>query len=109
MEHWEDQSLWAKLKQQGFTCKVETIPLTMAETFKSWFDKSIKAQTKVNPDWLVNIINGKLVEVCAVDIWYTNVRVDGEVIFDARRFDDKDLFDAIEEATIVNFHKELHG
>lgn len=37
-----------------------------------------------------------------IDIWYTIVIVDGKVIFDARRFDDQDLFNAIEISAGIN-------
>lgn len=95
------QSLWEKLKQDGFKSKTIISTPTRFERFKSVFGVKFQPITKVNPDWLTKTINGKLVEVCAVDIWYTNVRVDGKPVFDARRFEDQELFKAIEEATTV--------
>ena len=100
MEH--EQSLWEKLKRDGFKCKTFTSKPTRFERFKSIFGVEPQLVTKTNTDWLVKTVNGKSIDVCAVDIWYTNVRVDGKVIFDARRFDDQDLFEAIEKATTSN-------
>jgi len=99
MGHDESLSLWTKLKRDGFKCKVFTDKPTNLQRFKSIFGVKPQLESKSNPDFLVKTINGKDVAVYGIDIWYTQATVNGELIFDGRRFDDQDLFDAIEEAT----------
>jgi len=92
-------SLWDKLLLKGFTYKIITHPLSFFDKIRNLFGANIKGKKETNFEHLIKIINGKSVEVFGLDIWYTRVTVDGETIFDARRFNDDILFDAINNAT----------
>lgn len=88
--------LWDKLRLKGFGFRTFPVPLSLVDRIKNLFGANIEPRTKIYHDHLINEINGKRVEVFGIDIWYVRATVDGEVVFDARRFDDQELFDAIE-------------
>lgn len=84
-----DKSLWTKLKELGFREKV--IELTRFQKFINKISSQEIYKPKIIDDWLCNNINGKVYEVYNIDYWYTQLRVDGVVIFDKRRFEDEEL------------------
>jgi hypothetical protein len=90
--------LWEKLKLDGFQPKEYKSKLTTIQKIKNLFGANILPKITISNDHLTKQINGKQVEVAMIDFWYTRATVDGEVIFDARRFDDQELFSAIEIA-----------
>jgi len=90
--------LWEKLKLDGFVYKRTISKLTPIQKFKNLFGANIKPVVTTNTDHLIKYINGKKVEVFNLDIWYTRATVDDEMVFDARRFDDQELLDAVEIA-----------
>ena len=102
----ETLTLWGKLKRDGFTLKEFKRELAFMSKVKNFFGANIQPIIYTNNDFLIKEINGKIVEVFGIDIWYTRATVDGEVIFDDRRFDDQELFDAIFEATKMKCDKK---
>ncbi len=90
-----EKSLEGKLKDMGFTYKVLPVKIPFLTRVAELFGKEKVSRTKVQDDWLVDTINGKLVEVYSIDIWYTQLRIDGVVVFDARRFKDEELLSLI--------------
>lgn len=94
----EEPNLWDKLLKDGYTYKVIYKSPTLFERFLSLFGKKIIHKRIPNENWLTKEINGKTVDIFA-DIWYITANVDGKTIFDARRFDDEELFDIIREHT----------
>lgn len=56
-----------------------------------------------NPNWLVHSTrDGKIVDVYGLDIWYTQMSIDGEIVFDARRFNNQELIDLIPYNLVVS-------
>lgn len=95
----QEQNLWDKLMADGYTYKVTYQNLTFKELLLSIFGKKIIRKRITNKDWLTKEVNGKTVDIFA-DIWYVTVMVDKVSIFDARRFEDEELFDVIKEHTL---------
>jgi hypothetical protein len=92
-------TLWEKLKNMGFKQVDGYHDLSFTDKVKNYFGANIEPKRCFEYDYLVKVINGKTVKVALIDIWYTNVTVDGECIFDDRRFDDQVLLDKIELET----------
>jgi hypothetical protein len=86
--------LYDKLRKIGFEY-VTTLP-SRTDMFLNLFRSPEKKVTPVtHNDWLSKVIDGKLYEVYECDIWYTQLRIDGKVVFDDRRFEDEDLLKLI--------------
>ena len=99
MRKTEEIPLWSTLLEMGFTYKQLTIRLPLFSRLKNLFGANITPRIKTYKDWLVKDINGMHVEVINVDFWYTQARVNGEIVFDARRFDNNHLFEVLDQHT----------
>ncbi len=91
--------LWDRLKEMGFTQMDAYTKLSLTDKVKNLFGANIEPKRLFEHDYLVKEINNKTVKVAIIDIWFTNVSVDDETIFDGRRFEDQHVLDAIDEAT----------
>ena len=99
----EKISLWEHLEIIGF--KPLVVPITKTQEFlNKYYYRRAKYVPSENHDFLSHIIEGKRYEVSWLDHWYTNLRIDGEPIFDARRFEDKEFwkFLSLKQAGILS-------
>jgi glycerol-3-phosphate cytidylyltransferase-like family protein len=86
--------LYDKLRKLGF--EYVTTPLSRTNKFLNLFRSPENKKTDViHLDWVQKVINGKTYDVYECDIWYTQLRIDGVVVFDDRRFKDEDLLKLI--------------
>ena len=94
----KELSLWDILKNMGFMEKIH--PISNRQHFINKVLRALGFEpryfAKTDRDWLVHITyDGKIVDVFGIDIWYTQMQIDKETVFDARRFDNQDLLDLI--------------
>ena len=98
MEKVKVKSFWDLLKEQySFKQHVYEIPISRYEELREeflpnfwlkWFP--VKKLQLSSDDWMDVTINGNYYEVMIVDIWYVALKRNGVVIFDKRRFEDKE-------------------
>jgi hypothetical protein len=88
----EDDYLYETLLSNGFVKKV--IPLSKTDKFLNFFKKN-KKKAKILDYYLTKNIDNDLYEIYEIDIWYTQVRINGKLVFDKRRYDNKEVYDLI--------------
>ena len=82
-------NLYNILEDYGFT-RVVT-PITKFQKFLNRFYSTPKYTNTEHQYWLEKEIKGKKCEVYECDTWYCQLRIDGQVVFDARRFKNEEL------------------
>lgn len=100
-----EKDLWDKLKALGFQKQI--VPI---KPWQVWVNKLFSKPKYVAKELEDNLVHmtedGKLVEVYPIDIWYIQVSVGGEVVFDARRFKDEELLAKIPD-NLKNLNPEI--
>lgn len=112
MEGAEQTYLWEDLKAMGFQEKV--VHFNHSRLKKWWHELRklpLVASVKHN-DWLTKTINGKVVDVMEMDIWYTDVYVDNKLVWTMRlrKIEDKrDILGVIELVELGKLPKENYS
>jgi len=85
--------LWTILEEMGFKPLV-TFPTGRRRLFNRLTGKQYYKPV-TSEDFLVKTIGGKQVAIYSIDIWYTQMEVDGKLVFDGRRFENDELLKLI--------------
>ncbi len=87
------KNIYNILRGNGFTNKV--LYMTKLQSLVNKIFRKDLYHNKECSTWVESIINGIKYEIYEIDYWYCQLRVDGDVIFDKRRFGNDELLSLI--------------